>query len=54
VGEIALLLGRFCSLMDAESLLSELAEEGYIRRLSPDELQKIDRRLAYIGVKYHL
>lgn len=54
VGEIALLLGRFCSLMDAESLLSELAEEGHIRRLSPDELERIGRRLAYIGVKYHL
>jgi hypothetical protein len=54
VGEIALLLGQFCSLTDAESLLTELAEEGHIRRLSPNELEKIGRRLAYIGVKYHL
>lgn len=54
VGEIALLLGPFCTLTEAEAILSELASEGLIRQLTPKELHKIDRRLAYIGVKYHL
>ena len=50
VGEIALFLGPYCSLVDAEELLSELASEKFIRRLTPSELERIDLRLAYVSV----
>jgi hypothetical protein len=50
VGEVALSLGPLCSLKEAEGLLTDLAVEGEIRRLTPEELEKIDCRLAYIAV----
>lgn len=50
VGEIALYLGATCSLKDAETVLSHLAAEGKVRRLTPGELANIDCVLAYIAV----
>jgi hypothetical protein len=50
VGEVCLFLGPFCSLRDAEEILSELATEKLIRRLSPDELDRIDLVIAYVAV----
>jgi len=50
VGEICLFLGSLCSLRDAETVLSELATEKLIRRLSPDELNQMGLVIAYVAV----
>lgn len=50
IGEMALHLGPLCSLREAEGILSGLASERLIRRMSPDELARIDLVIAYIAV----
>lgn len=50
IGELCLYLGPYCTLKEAEGILTELAEENQVRRLTPDELGRLDLRLAYVSV----
>ena len=49
-GEVALHLGPYCSLKDAEEVLGLLVQEGKIRFLTAEELRFKDYRLGYIAV----
>jgi len=50
VGDVALLLGSDCSLMDAEGLLGEMAAEGLLRALSEKERRSHDLRHGFVLV----
>lgn len=50
VGEVAIYLGPYCTLGQAEKLLSELVQENKIRRASPKEMAKYEFRDAYLPV----